>query len=233
MLLLRWGRCPPPWPTIWATTNTFSLGATNTLSHTFPTTVSHSLSHHLACRIKTISNVSPSTFLTSSSQLHLTQLILRKTNQVVFYPQPPLSSVHFIITWRFNPTASRAHWHQGWGQDLQARRLWWDEPDHELVIGYNCPGLTDFTKSFSPVAGATEPQMTQGARPLLSQGSKRADLDANSSPRAKRDKARPPHLSWCGLQFVGRTPWQTECDRSATLPVAAAAPSRTWVHTRR
>ena len=150
-----------------------------------------------------------------------------------FYPQPPLSSVHFIITWRFNPAVSRVHWHQGWGQDWQARRLWWDEPDHELVIGYNCPGLTDFTKSFSPVAGATEPQMTQGARPLLSQGSKRADLDANSSPRAKRDKARPPHLSWCGLQFVGRTPWQTECDRSATLPVAAAAPSRTWVHTRR
>ena len=25
-----------------------------------------------------------------------------------FYPQPPLSSVHFIITWRFNPTVSRA-----------------------------------------------------------------------------------------------------------------------------
>ena len=92
------GAAPAPWPTIWgAATNTFSLGATNTLSHTFPTTVSHSLSHHLACRIETISNVSPSTFLTSSSQLHLTQLILRKTNQVVFilslpYRQSILSS---------------------------------------------------------------------------------------------------------------------------------------------
>ena len=115
------------------------------------------------------------------------------------------------------------------------REAWWDEPDHELVIGYNCPRshCTDFTKSFSPATGASLPQMGTEAKPEQSQGSKLASLGTERSLEGQKAKARPPDLSWCGLQFVGRTPWQTWCDVSATLPTAAAAPTRTWVHTGR
>ena len=115
------------------------------------------------------------------------------------------------------------------------REAWWDEPDHELVIGYNCPRshCTDFTKSFSPATGASLPQMGTEAKPEQSQGSKLASQGTERSLEGQKAKARPPDLSWCGLQFVGRTPWQTEGDASATLPTAAAAPTRTWVHTGR
>ena len=115
------------------------------------------------------------------------------------------------------------------------REAWWDEPDHELVIGYNCPRshCTDFTKSFSPATGASLPQMGTEAKPEQSQGSKLASQGTERSLEGQKGKARPPDLSWCGLQFVGRTPWQTEGDGSATLPTAAAAPTRTWVHTGR
>ena len=115
------------------------------------------------------------------------------------------------------------------------REAWWDEPDHELVIGYNCPRshCTDFTKSFSPATGASLPRMGTEAKPEQSQGSKLASQATERRPKGQKAKARPPDLSWCGLQFVGRTPWQTEGDGSATLPTAAAAPTRTWVHTGR
>ena len=226
---------PPPWPTIRATaTNTFSLRATTSAK---PTHTFHKQLQPIFRPLTTfgVCGIFRPLYLLSSYLL-CTNLIQpdwaweKQIKPGRFYPDLALWLDHHqevLSSTSLTPLLSTL-----W---LIFREAWWDEPDHELVIGYNCPRshCTDFTKSFSPVAGATEPQMTQGARPLLSQGSKRADLDANSSPRAKRDKARPPHLSWCGLQFVGRTPWQTECDRSATLPVAAAAPSRTWVHTRR
>ena len=229
---------PPPWPTIRATaTNTFSLRAT-TSSSSNPTHTFHK-------QLQPISTPSPSTFgvceifrplYLPSSYLLCTNLIQpdwaweKQIKPGRFYPDLTLWLDHHqevLSSTSLTPLFSNL-----W---LIFREAWWDEPDHELVIGYNCPRshCTDFTKSFSPATGASLPQMGTEAKPEQSQGSKLASQGTERSLEGQKAKARPPDLSWCGLQFVGRTPWQTEGDGSATLPTAAAAPTRTWVHTGR
>ena len=154
-VLLGWGRCPPAMTDhlSWAATNTFSLGATNTLHPTlfFPScnlTISPppplSLFHHLLICANTFQHhllhllcIAFTTWFNSSEPEK------NKSTQGVFLiPASPITSRFDHHTRRLDPTLDRAHWHQCWGKDLQVLSLGSDEPDHELVIGYNCPGLT-------------------------------------------------------------------------------------------
>ena len=119
--------------------------------HSRPTHFSH-LHSNLATT--TTHNLSPavvykhiSTPLTSPSPFDPSQASPRKTNQpkAFFSSQPPLSISPFDRhTTARSKTRSSSSLTSIRGRDLRGacRLQGSDEPDHELVIGYNCPGLT-------------------------------------------------------------------------------------------
>ena len=192
---------PPPWPTIRATaTNTFSLRAT--------TTSSSNPTHTFHKQLQPISTPSPSTFgvfgifrplYLPSSYLLCTNLIQpdwaweKQIKPGRFYPDLTLWLDHHqevLSSTSLTPLLSNL-----W---LIFREAWWDEPDHELVIGYNCPRshCTDFTKSFSPATGASLPQMGTEAKPEQSQGSKLAKARHRAKPKRTKSQGK---ASWLEL----------------------------------
>ena len=147
-LLLGWGRCPRAMTDHLRSSHQHFFTWRHQHQHSRPTHFSqHSQlqphHHHppnCCCCMQTPFNTS--SFASFTGSFNSEPEKNKSTQGVFLIPASPITSRFDHHTHRLNPTFKPAHWHQCWGGDLQGLRLRSDEPDHELVIGYNCPGLT-------------------------------------------------------------------------------------------